>query len=152
MQNRQGFTLIELMIVVAIMGILSMFAMSSYQDYIIRSRLSKVPTAIEPIKLAIAEYGALNGQFNFTPNDWQSPQASQGLGLTNVPLATNEIASYALAADGTITLTLQNIGTCANNKTLTWRPTLGGTVVIWTIGGSAVGGANTCGNEVAKWQ
>ena len=59
--NQQGFTLIELMIVIAIIAILAAIALPAYQDYTIRSKVSEVMVAMSAAKLAVAETAQSNG-------------------------------------------------------------------------------------------
>jgi type IV pilus assembly protein PilA len=61
MGNQQGFTLIELMIVIAIVGILAAIALPAYQDYTIRARMSEVLATAGEAKTTIAEFVAARG-------------------------------------------------------------------------------------------
>lgn len=133
-QVQKGFTLIELMIVVAIIGILAAVAIPAYQDYITKAKLSKVNTAADALKTAIVEFNQNEGGVaNLTLDNWTS------LGLAGAPTTTAEVTGYSVAATtGAITLTLAAIsGGITAGTTVTLTPTFGNTAVTWaaTCGG-----------------
>ncbi|NNF67930.1 MAG: prepilin-type N-terminal cleavage/methylation domain-containing protein [Gammaproteobacteria bacterium] len=63
MKKQQGFTLIELMIVVAIIGILAAIAIPAYQDYTQRAQIGEAFTVVSGAKTAIAEFAQTNGDY-----------------------------------------------------------------------------------------
>ncbi len=121
---QQGFTLIELMIVVVIVGLLAAFAIPAYQDYIVKAKLTKVMSAMDPVKTALASYfeeqggfpiaqaGDLVGSGGLTPGMettlgtfWDS------LGFSVYPSLPHEVATMAVhdVANGGSGTTASNI-------------------------------------------
>ena len=158
---QNGFTLIELMIVVAIIGILAAVAIPAYQDYIVKSKLSKVQTTLDPIKLGLALYYQENGSFpnttsTVTPAGGAADAFWTSVGLTTLPVLPNEVSSLVANGTGltsvTLTLTLDKIkaGTGACSPTtaidgciLTIVGTPGSTAITWPAAASGVYSTNT---------
>ena len=136
---QQGFTLIELMIVVAIIGILAAVAIPQYQDYVTRSKLTGAVSFAQPIQTALAEFAQENGGSfaTFPANGWTS------LGFPTAPTGTGVVTGVSLtAATGAIVLTLGNLNTTYNNKTVTMTPNPTPNGVTWANTCSLTGDAN----------
>ncbi|MHA6204395.1 pilin [Dyella soli] len=105
---QKGFTLIELMIVVAIIAILAALAIPAYQDYVIRTQVSEGAVLSDGAKTAFAEFYSNKGAF-------PTVNASAGL-ATAVSIAGKYVTSVAVANNGKITATFNQPD--ANSKIL----------------------------------
>jgi type IV pilus assembly protein PilA len=97
---QKGFTLIELMIVVAIIGILAAIAIPAYQDYTIRAQVTEGLNLADATKVAVADYYTQNGTF---PAAGLITAAPAGLGFT-AP-ATGKYSTVDILANGVIQAT-----------------------------------------------
>ena len=119
---QKGFTLIELMIVVAIIGILAAVALPAYKDYTVKAKVTEVILAASSGKNAVAESAQVTGVMNTTGltvdtqvSKYVASVAYVGAAATGVITATATNAEPAINA-ATITLT----GTLAANGQVTW--------------------------------
>ena len=121
---QQGFTLIELMIVVAIVGILAAIALPAYQDYTIRARVSEALATAGACKTQIQEYAAARGG--------ALPANLAASGCSDI---ASQFAIAPIVAAGVITMTTSAntlLGTAAST-TFTLTPQTAGTSITgWT--------------------
>ncbi|WP_101757762.1 pilin [Oceanicoccus sp. KOV_DT_Chl] len=103
--TQQGFTLIELMIVIAIIGILASVAIPQYQVYTQRSEVTTSISAIRPLQLAIQEFAALNATLPAALTDI----ARFGAPSNATSYASGIVASAAMT-NGDITITFKGAG------------------------------------------
>jgi type IV pilus assembly protein PilA len=132
MRRRQrGFTLIELMIVVAIIGLLASIAVPAYQNYAIRSKLSEVVLAASACRITVTETYVSGGAAP-APNDWGCE--------INI---SRYVQIVATDANGVITVTAQDIALEVDGKRLSMFP---------YIDGVAADASTMMGRAVNEWR
>jgi type IV pilus assembly protein PilA len=108
---QQGFTLIELMIVVAIIGILAAVALPAYQDYTIRAKISEVILALSACRTSITEVYQSGG----------SQPAANSWGCEG-GVASKYVQALSSDSNGQVTATIQNVATAVNGSLVSLAP------------------------------
>ena len=131
MRRQQGFTLIELMIVVMIIGLLASIALPAYQNYTIRAKLAEVVLAASACRVTVSEVYLSGG-------------VAPGAGAWGCEFNQSRyVQGVATDANGVITATTQNIAPVVDGKGLSLFP---------YVGGVPADSATMMGQAVSEWR
>ncbi|MGB5339545.1 MAG: pilin [Gammaproteobacteria bacterium] len=138
MKNQKGFTLIELMIVIAIIGILAAIAIPAYQDYTVRAKVSEGLNMAGSAKLAVAETYDSTGAF---PAGAGEQNTSYGLPASG-SISGNYVGGIvATGATGVVAITYRTIGTAVTSgDTVELVPSTNAGSISWKCSSSMVAG------------
>jgi len=120
-QIQKGFTLIELMIVIAIIGILAAVAMPAYQDYTVRAKVSEGAIAASALKIGVTEMFADDGVAGIAVYAKTVKAA-----VTAKEITTDKITDVVISADGEIQVTLGGISQLGSKALLAYMPQIKG--------------------------
>lgn len=140
-KTQQGFTLIELMIVVAIIGILAAVAIPAYQNYTLKAKFTEVVNVAAPYKLAIDLCVQDGTCLNAAGTGFDAARVTLGNQASNIPAAptaSKYVAATGLAltaATGVITVTPIAAEGLLATDTYVMTPTIAGGRATWVVSG-----------------
>ena len=128
LRSQRGFTLIELMIVVAIVGILASIAIPAYSDYTVRAKVTEAVAAAGAIQNSIADYYYANNALPTTGADAGIDTGGDPEGSNYATDVISFISVGTLPTAGSITVGINDIGGgTSDGDTLVFKPTATGT-------------------------
>jgi type IV pilus assembly protein PilA len=128
-KHAQGFTLVELMVVVAIVSILAVIAIPAYQDYVVRSKVSEGMVFMAEAKTSVSEYFYMNKKLPSGNNQAGLPVSTDY--DTHQYVSELEVSTVS-PPDGIITVTFKIAGSSATGKKLQLVPETIDGLVTWT--------------------
>lgn len=132
MQKQRGFTLIELMIVIAILGILLAIAIPAYSDYTVRARVGEGLSIAVPGKAAVSETRMARGSF-------PTNNAEAGISST---VSSTYVTNMTIGTSGTIMITFNTaagkVPELGGSNTLVFTPSFNGSAVLWECNAGSI--------------
>ncbi len=132
MQRQRGFTLIELMIVIAILGILLAIAIPAYSDYTVRARVGEGLSIAVPGKAAVSETRMARGSF---------PTNNSEAGISTT-VSSTYVTNMTIGTSGTIMITFDTnagkVPELGGSNTLVFTPSFNGSAVLWECNAGSI--------------